>query len=270
MACALLSPLASAEATQGSPPVTQALLAAPEAPPGPPPDVEAAPATSQAARHAATPPDAAEATAGDSAPEPSGRSRVLAWLRAPKEPLGYGHFDRYVTAGSRTNYWVLGMAAEQFTSAATELGSGGNLLLGLTAMWRIKAFGPHLLLMTKPAVERFIDARYLGGGGLRGLFTVGSTQLSYGVSSHMEIRLADHFWLMYATPIELGVTLWDRGSWNIDLFLGMRRVMTGSLINYFLIDPNGFDNEVAQDEVDAAQRGPWRAFARVVFGRRVD
>jgi hypothetical protein len=43
------------------------------------------------------------------------------------------------------------------------------------------------------------------------------------------------------------------------------------LINTFLIDPNGFDNEDAQRELDVARdKRPWRGFLRIVFARRID
>ncbi|MGE0326318.1 MAG: hypothetical protein AB7K71_40060 [Polyangiaceae bacterium] len=187
-------------------------------------------------------------------------------------PLDDGYFADRVGEGFRNHYWVLGVGAEYFASAAKNVASTGEELIGLTAMWRLGAFGPHSLLMVKPGVDRVQDSRVLAGLGLRGFYDIrGFTELSYGVGGHVEARLADHFWLGYLTPLELGAVVWQKGSWNVEAFLGLRRAVAGSLINYFLIDPNGFDNGDASDNLDDALHGtPWRVFARVVFGRRVD
>lgn len=185
---------------------------------------------------------------------------------------GTGYFDSRVKDGFQRRYWVVGIGAEYFTSAAESVGSGGEELLGLTTMWRLGAFGPHAMLMAKPGVERVQDSRALAGLGLRGYYDIsGFTEISYGVGGHLEARLTDHFWLGYLTPLELGAVVWHKGSWDIEAFIGVRRAVGGSLINYFLIDPNAFDNAEAQDHLDDVLHGtPWRAFVRVVFGRRVD
>jgi hypothetical protein len=171
------------------------------------------------------------------------------------------------------NYLVIGVAAEAFASTQSEHRStNNNLLYGLAAMWRLKSFGPHLVLMTKPATDNYQNSRFLAGGGLRGYFKVpGVTEFSYGVGTHIEARLEDHYWLAFATPVELGATVYRRGSWHIDVFLGARRAMAGELINHFLIDPNGIDNENAKDDLYRARHvEPWKGFLRVVFSRRID
>lgn len=171
-----------------------------------------------------------------------------------------------------TTYGVVGVGVERFGSNFTGSDQFDNQLVGLTGMWRISAFGPHALLMTKPAVEHFRDSRFLVGLGLRGFYRVrGFTELSYGVGSHFEARLEDHYWLAYVTPLELGATIWDKGSWNIELFVGARRAVGGSLINHYLIDPNGFNDAEAREELDRARHErPWKGFVRVVFARRID
>ncbi len=171
------------------------------------------------------------------------------------------------------NYFVVGVAAEAFASTKSERRStNNNLLWGLAAMWRLKSFGPHILIMTKPATDNYQDSRFLAGGGLRGMFRVpGVTEFSYGVGTHIEARLEDHYWLAFATPLELGATIYRRGSWHVDVFLGARRAMAGQLINHFLIDPNGIDNENAQDDLYRARHEePWKGFIRFVFSRRID
>lgn len=170
------------------------------------------------------------------------------------------------------NFWTVGLATERFGAGSAEEDVLGNQLVGLTAMWRIRSFGPYALLMTKPAVSEYQNSRFLFGGGLRGVVDVpGLAELSYGVGAHLEARLRDHYWLAYVTPLELGATLYRKGSWHLELFVGARRVAGGALIDHFLIDPNGVDNEDAQDRLDEQKHErPWKGFVRLVFARRID
>lgn len=164
-------------------------------------------------------------------------------------------------------FWSVGIALERFGSGF----SGNDNLVGIATMFRIRSFGPHALVMSKPSPEGYEESRFLAGAGLRGYFTALGVSMSYGVGVHAEVRLEDHFWLAYATPLELGAVLWSRNSWDVELFVGARRAFAGELIDQFLIDPNGFDNENAQDELDRVRHDdPWRAFVRVVFARRID
>lgn len=186
---------------------------------------------------------------------------------SPERPLLPEHLARLPK-----NYFVIGAALERFGENFAGKSQADNLLYGVAAMWRIKSFGPHILIMTKPSTDNYQNSRFLAGAGLRGMFNVpGLTEFSYGVGTHIEARLEDHYWLAFATPAELGATIWRRGSWNIDLFLGVRRAMAGQLINHFLIDPNGIDNENAQDELYRARHeDAWKGFIRLVFSRRID
>jgi hypothetical protein len=178
-------------------------------------------------------------------------------------------------APRQSSWWVVGVAAETF---GTDV-KGTNLLLGVDVIYRTRAFSPHLLLMMKPnslmranpTLDNYQDYRALAGLGMRAHVPVFGTELSYGVGAHAEVRLEDHYWTMHFTPVEVGTLLYGEDSWDIELFVGLRHAFAGSLINHFIIDPNGFDNEVAQDELDEQIYGsPWNGFLRVVFGRRID
>ena len=164
-------------------------------------------------------------------------------------------------------FWSVGLGVERF---GADVDTGGNMI-GVATMFRIRSFGPHVLVMTEPSTQGYQDWRYLAGFGMRGYFDVLGATFSYGVAMHAEVRLDDHFWLAYATPLELGSVLWSRESWDIELFIGARRAFAGELIWHYLIDPNGFDNENAQDELDRLRTDdPWRGFIRIVFARRLD
>jgi hypothetical protein len=170
-------------------------------------------------------------------------------------------------ASSPETFWSVGIGVERFGAKVED----DNNLIGVATMFRIRSFGPHALLMAEPSPEGYQDSRFVGGLGLRGYFPLLGTSFSYGVGVHAEIRLRDHYWLAYATPLELGAVLWSKDSWDIELFLGARRAFAGELIDHFLIDPNGLDNENAQDELDRIRHDdPWRGFLRLVFARRID
>jgi hypothetical protein len=164
-------------------------------------------------------------------------------------------------------YLALGVALEGFGRSF----DNGDAFGGLAAVYRLRSLGPQASLLVRPS-ERGIQAwRLLTGLGLRGYLPVGSVELSYGVGVYLEARMLDHYWLAHAMPLEVGAVLSRSGSWNIELFVGARYAFAGKLINSFLIDPNGFDNEDAQSELEVARDlKPWRGFLRVVFARRID
>ena len=167
----------------------------------------------------------------------------------------------------RDGYWVVGVALEEYGRGSRS----HDELFGLSVMFRWLALGPHALVMLKPSGKSYEDTRFLGGIGLRGYLPVLGIELSYGVGIHVEARLEDHFWLASATPVELGARLFAKNSWELELFVGARRAFAGELVNSFLLDPNGFDNERAEEVLHRTKTlEPWRGFIRLVFGRRID
>lgn len=167
---------------------------------------------------------------------------------------------------------MVGVALERFGTHFSNNDPFASQLVGITALFRAWSFGSHFMLMTKPAVRKYENSRFLAGLGLRGYYEFpGFTEVSYGVGGHVEARLEDHYWLAYLTPVELGAAVWRTGSWNIELMVGARRVVAGELINHYLIDPNGLDNDTAAEQLDAAKNErPWKGFVRLVFGRRLE
>jgi hypothetical protein len=99
------------------------------------------------------------------------------------------------------------------------------------------------------------------GGGLRAHFAALGVDLSIGVGAHAELRLRDHWWLAYASPLELGASILERGSLRVRLMLGVRRVFAGDLINIFLVDPNGFESNDARAALRTLEsEHPWQSF----------
>jgi hypothetical protein len=171
----------------------------------------------------------------------------------------------------KKNYWVVGIGVERFATGDDSIKSLDHYLVGVTAMWRLGPFAPHALAMMHPSGEHE-NLRLLAGVGFRGYIDVpGFTSLSLGVGTHAEVRLQDHYWLWYLTPIELGAVVAQSKSFQVEVFVGLRRSITGQLINHFLVDPNGYDSEVAQGNLDRdTGADAWKGFLRVVFERRLD
>jgi hypothetical protein len=162
-------------------------------------------------------------------------------------------------------FWSVGLALERFGTGYV----GNDNLVGVATMFRYYSFGPHALLLAKPSPAGYEDSRFLFGLGLRGYFPLVGTWFSYGVGVHGEWLRP--LWLAYATPFELGAVVLNENSWDIEIFVGARRAFAGQLIDQYLIDPNGFDNENAQDELDYIRHhDAWRGFLRVVFARKID
>jgi hypothetical protein len=147
-----------------------------------------------------------------------------------------------------------------------------DTLFGLSAYYRLGPLAPNATFLFKPAAHDDLErSRWFGGLGLRSYFDVLGVEFAYGVGMHAEARLEDHYWLGVVTPLEIGAVLYDEHSFRIELLGGARYAFAGDLINHFLIDPNGFDNEDARDGLDEARHGdPWRSFVRLSFGRKLD
>ena len=86
-----------------------------------------------------------------------------------------------------------------------------------------------------------------------------------------ELRFEDHFWLLHLTPLEISAVLFRKRTLDIELFVRARGAVTGKLIDSFLLDPNGFQNESAQATLDRATGGDrFHGFFRLVISRRLD
>jgi len=172
-------------------------------------------------------------------------------------------------ASHPTNHFLVGLALERYGHKLGE----SDTQLGLVGAYRAGPFSPHFSLLIKPGKlhRDFEDSRWLLGLGTRSYFELLGLEWSYGVGAHVEARLEDHFWLAFLSPAELGVVIHRRNSWQLELFGGARRAFAGDLINSYLVDPNGFNNESAREELKEVRYSkPWRAFLRLVFSRRLD
>jgi hypothetical protein len=171
-------------------------------------------------------------------------------------------------APERTRYFSVALGVERWASQF----SGSNNLAVLATTLRVSAFAPSVQLMMKPGTGTadYEDTRLLFGPALRAYFPVLGRQLSYGVGLLGELRFEEHFWLLYATPVEVSGVLYRKHGLEVELFVGLRRAFTGKLINSFLLDPNGFENEDAAANLhDATRENAWHGFIRLMVSRRV-
>lgn len=169
----------------------------------------------------------------------------------------------------RRYHFLVSMGVEAWESQF----SGRDLLVALATTLRVSAFAPYVQLMAKPGIgtDNYEDTHLLAGAGLRAYLPVWGGRVSYAIGFLAELRFEEHFWLTYATPLELGAVVYRKHNLEIELFAGARRAFAGQLINSFLLDPNGFENEGAAEQLARARHeDAWHGFARVVISRRID
>jgi hypothetical protein len=199
---------------------------------------------------------------------------ALSFTAAAQAPRPRPADDRTVVlARERSNFFLVGVGVEHFGNTIKSFGRGQDILLGPTLAWRIASvFEPHLEVMITPFSGPIENLRLLGTLGARTYWRVPKlTEISVGWAIHAEARLQDHYWLASLTPIELGATLYRKGSLRIQLFTGFRAGFGGALIDSFLLDPNGFQDQDARQALeDARLHSPWKLFVRFVFERRVN
>jgi hypothetical protein len=198
---------------------------------------------------------------------------VLAWSVAATAGGDVGRRSPLLPAAWDVDseaYWVLGLALERAGTNVVGDDVLRDQLVGLSFAFRWWFLEPHLRLMASPTIGRYQNTRALAGGGLRLHASLFDFDFSYGGGAHIEVRLDDHYWLAGVTPFEAGMTVWDRGSWRIQVFVGARFIVAGELVNSFMIDPNGFNNENARDELNRTLDSPWEGVVSVTFGRRVE
>lgn len=171
--------------------------------------------------------------------------------------------------GARPGFWRVGLGLERFGTGF----EGSDYLAALAVAYRYRSFVPNLLFLAKPrlSTEGYEESRFVLGLGLRSYVKLWGVDVSYGSGVQGELRFEDHFWLLHLTPIELSAVLLRKRTLDVELFVGARGAVTGELIDSFLLDPNGFQNESAQATLDRATGGDrFHGFFRLVLSRRLD
>ncbi len=168
-------------------------------------------------------------------------------------------------------HWVVGVGLERSSQTLDVDDDVREVLLGASAEFRWRWLGPHARLMVDTHSTRYNERRLFADLGFRAHFPLFGTEASYGVGGHFDARLHRHYWLAGITPVELGIVFYRQGSWRMGLYAGSRVALGGQLLDSFLLDPNGLNNQsAARDLRDARDDNPWEGFLTLVFGRRID
>jgi hypothetical protein len=196
---------------------------------------------------------------------------VVSPAEAEPRPPALGSPGSRALAASSWPQLFVGVGVEHTQKDVAKFGQGQDVLVGPTIAARIAMFEPHLELLLTPLAGTYEKWRALANlGGRTQLHAPVLGEFSLGFAFHAEARLEDHFALLSFTPIEFGTVAFRKGSFQVRLFIGLRAAFTGTLIDSYLIDPNGFRDEEAQAALqDATLHTPWRGFVRFAFERRV-
>jgi hypothetical protein len=164
------------------------------------------------------------------------------------------------------SHWMVGITLD-YANGFGRPEAKSEQLAGVTATYRRSRFGINAKLLITPQA---ITPRARAVLGPRILFEAFDRNWDYGVSVQGDAILDDHHWILYASPIELGFDLYQKDSFHIRLFGGVRYALKGDLLTNFLIDPNGFPHEEFQKITDDKLDHPWEATVHLVFVRRID
>jgi hypothetical protein len=182
-----------------------------------------------------------------------------------------GHYLAAESSVRSSRFWWPTLVLERASSHVSGPRSVDETRFGVALAYRTQSLSPHFRALISPSLRKYQNLAAMAGAGLRVHFEVGGLPLSYGTGLSIEARLRDSLWLAYATPVEIGTPLYRSDSAEHYVFIGARHSMAGALINSYLLDPNGYDNEDSLDELDRLRdEHAWQFYISFVFGRRVE
>jgi hypothetical protein len=174
----------------------------------------------------------------------------------------------FASAVDRRPNWIAGVVLERGLHSLTGDSVVDDQLFGLSATYFVAGrYGIHSRLLFSPNVDQLVDMRVFSALGFRLRTEVLGVETFIGTGAHVEARLRTHYWLAYVAPAELGATLWQKGSFRIQLFVGARAVVGGALIDTYLLDPNGVDNVKARDALSDEKQRPWEMYLSLCLAR---
>jgi hypothetical protein len=179
-------------------------------------------------------------------------------------------FD-YKEALDPASHWMVGVTLDYANGFGRQLEKNleTEQLAGVTATYRRSRFGINSkLLITPQSITPRARARAVLGPRI--LFEAFDRNWDYGVSVQGDAILDDHHWILYVSPIELGFDLYQKDSFHVRLFGGVRYALRGDLLTNFLIDPNGFPHVEFEQILDDKLDHPWEGTVHLVFVRRID
>ncbi len=179
-----------------------------------------------------------------------------------------------------TGYWVVGFAFERSGDNFVGRNVLADQLYGVGMGYRYRPIGIHSRLMFSPR-EELEGTRLLAGMTLRAYVDLLGVEFAYGTGIQADLRLEEGFWVASATPAELSAVIFDRGSWRVQLAVGISRIFAGDVVDSFLVDPNGFQSDSVRQQLNCGLRdgphasdcgslAPWQGLLNLTFARRVD
>jgi hypothetical protein len=170
-----------------------------------------------------------------------------------------------------SRFWWPTVVLERASTHLRGVRSIDETRFGLALAYRTGSLSPHLRALISPSLEAYENVAAMAGAGVRVHFDLGDVPLSYGVGLSIEARLRDSIWLAYATPVEIGAPLYRGDSAEYYVFVGARHSMAGALINSYLLDPNGYDNQDSFDRLaELREEHAWQLYVSFAFGRRIE
>jgi hypothetical protein len=170
-----------------------------------------------------------------------------------------------------SRFWWPTVVFERASTHPRGVRSIDETRFGLALAYRTDHISPHVRALISPSLGAYENLAAMAGAGLRVHFVLGGVSLSYGVGLSIEARLRDSIWLAYAAPVEIGVPIHRGDSAEHYVFVGARRSMAGSLINSYLLDPNGYDNQDSLDQLaNLREDDAWQIYVSFAFGRRIE
>lgn len=185
-------------------------------------------------------------------------------------PVDAGDFLPPDHPWTSSSQWVVGVAFDRAEDNFVGDAYIADQLIGLYVTHRWGDFGVNAKWLISPEINDFENVRGLASASVEAYFDAMGAEWVYRGGIDIEARLEDHFWTAHVAPVEIGIPLYTRGSACMHVFVGVRRVFAGALINSYVIDPNGFNNENARDAFDTERSTPWDGTISFVFARRID
>lgn len=169
-----------------------------------------------------------------------------------------------------THHSLVGVGFE-YNGSGAETDLRGDTLFGLHVGHRWGWFEVSGRLLASLNVDEGVrHVRSLAGLTTRAAFEVLGLEWTYGVGVQFEVRLDDHYWLLFAVPAELGLVVIDTGSWHVRVLGALRVLATGRLIDNFVLDPTGINNPDAERELRDEKDQRFDGYVGIAFTREID
>jgi hypothetical protein len=170
---------------------------------------------------------------------------------------------------ARPQRWTVGLVLERGVHSIAGTGLADDQLFGLSTTYYLGGgpLGFNSRVMLSPNFQNVVNTRGVVLGGVRLRKEIFGVETFLGANAHLEARLRNHYWLTYVAPFEVGLAIFRKRSFRVEVYTGARAVVGGDLLDHFLIDPNGVNNAEATDALAAERKRPWEGYVSIVIGR---